>query len=126
MEKIKFEFRQTNFFTRYGCDICSGCTEKVNTLCEVLEGEEKGLRVCERCLEAGKDMADERLKARIEHLGNLADYLRSLIGRLEIPSFEEWQKAEEKAEQDFMEWHQAELNVIQETRVFPEDDIPFP
>ena len=34
-EKIVFELVETNFLTRWPCNICGGCTEKDPILCEV-------------------------------------------------------------------------------------------
>jgi hypothetical protein len=93
-DKIRFALVETNVHTRWPCHVCGGCTEKVSVLCEVeTEGDWKGLRVCETCLEAGQAKIDERLQAQIASLESQAAELRTLVGRLVVPSFEEWQKA---------------------------------
>ena len=87
-ETIKFNLIRTNFYTRRYCHICVGMTEKDEILCEVTEGEHKGTRACPRCLEYRG--FDKRLEATAQELEKEAEYTRSLIGRLEIPSFDEY------------------------------------
>ncbi len=89
---IKIELVRTNFFTRWPCHVCGGCTEKVAVLAEGPEG----LRVCESCLQAGD--IDARLEAQAAALDAGARMTRSLIGRLQVPSFAEWSEAENAAE----------------------------
>jgi len=104
-DKITFEFTTTNVYTRWPCHICGGHTEKVSILCEVLAGEHEGLRICESCLEAGKDKVNARLESHIAQLERRAAYKRSLVGRLEFPSYRDWEKAGQKYEH---EWEEAE------------------
>ncbi len=99
-EKIVFEFVQTNFFTRNACHICGGYTDKVEILCEVTDGEFKGLRICECCLEAGKEKVDERLKAQIKSLENQLSELKSFAGRLVFPTFAEWEERSRQADRE--------------------------
>jgi len=94
MEKIRFSFVPTNFYTRWPCHVCGGWTEKDGVLCEVTEGPYTGLRVCAQCLKAGQGKVDERLTAHIERLEEYAAQTRSLIGRLELPTFSAWEAAE--------------------------------
>jgi hypothetical protein len=89
--KIKIELVKTRFFTRYPCDVCGGCTEKVSVLAR---GHD--LLVCETCLEAGD--IDERLKRHAAAL--MAAVTRGLIGRLQVPSWAEWQAAEKAVIED--------------------------
>ncbi len=98
--KIVFELVQTYCFTRYPCHICGGCTEKVDILCEVTDGEFKGLRICECCLEAGKEKVDERLKAQIKSLEGRLSELKSFAGRLEFPTYAKWEERMKQAGRD--------------------------
>lgn len=97
-KKVVFDFVRTNFLTRWPCHVCGGCTEKVIILCEVARGKHEGLRICEQCLRAGKRKVDTRLRAHIARLEADANELRSLIGRLEAPTYRAWLKAEKQAD----------------------------
>jgi hypothetical protein len=90
---IRAELKATNFYTRWTCHCCGGHTEKVGVLCEVPADHElhAGFRVCERCLEAGDINA--RLLKHAAQLEQEAAELRSLAGRLVVPSFVEWEHA---------------------------------
>ena len=65
--EIEIKLRETNFFTRYPCTVCGGCTEKVAILAEGTlqlsdDGESRTVRVCETCLEGGDGLGiDDRL-----------------------------------------------------------------
>ena len=93
-QKIVFELVETNYLTRWPCHICGGNTEKEPVLCEVLEGTNKGLRVCESCLKH-RDF-DNNLERFAEMLERHAQEIRALIGRVEAPSYEEWETAIQK------------------------------
>jgi len=86
--KVGFEFVRTNYFTRFPCHICGGCTEKVGILCEVKDGPYKGWRVCEQCLKSGdvEKRLQENIKRTIEELLELSE----LAGRLVVPTYEQW------------------------------------
>ena len=60
-DRVRFNLVDTNFLTRWPCDICGGATEKVSVLCE----SESGERICERCLEAND--FDNRLNEFAEY-----------------------------------------------------------
>jgi hypothetical protein len=93
-DKIRFALVETNVHTRWPCHVCGGTTDKVAVLAEVeTEGAWKGLRACETCLEAGQAKIDERLQAQIAALESQAAELRPLVGRLVVPTFEEWRQA---------------------------------
>jgi hypothetical protein len=93
-DKILVSLVRSRCYTRYPCHICGGTTDKVAVLAEVeTEGDWKGLRVCETCLEAGQDKIDERLQAQIAALESQAAELRPLVGRVVVPTFEEWRQA---------------------------------
>lgn len=85
---VKASLVETNFYTRRPCHVCGGATEKVGVLCEVTAGDEKGFRVCERCIEA-RDF-EEKLAARAAVLERDAAELRDLIGRLIVPTASEY------------------------------------
>ncbi len=99
-EPIFVELVETNFFTRYPCTVCGGCTEKVAILAEGTQrlsddGESRTVRVCEGCLEGSNGLGiDDRLDLHARALEGEAALIRSLIGRLKVPTFAEWCKAE--------------------------------
>ncbi len=99
-EPISVELVETNFFTRYPCTVCGDLTEKVATLAEGTQqlsddGEYRTVRVCERCLEGGDGLGiDARLDLHVRALEGEAALIRSLIGRLKVPTFAEWCKTE--------------------------------
>ncbi len=99
MTMIEVKFVRTNFFTRWPCTICGGCTEKVNVLTEGQQplsddGEYRQIRICERCLE--KADIDGSLELHARQLEAEAELLREMIGRLKAPTYEEWQAREER------------------------------
>jgi hypothetical protein len=95
--KINMELVATNVFTRWPCDICGGCTEKVSPLCEGVTPEGQGVRCCETCLQAGQDKIDERLQRHIGQYEPRVAFLKSLVGRVTVPTYAEWEEAQ-KAE----------------------------
>ncbi len=101
---IEIKLTKTNFFTRWPCTICGGCTEKVAILAEGTQqlsddGEIRTVRVCETCLEGGDGLGiDARLDLHARGLEGQAAMARSLIGRLKVPTFAEWCKAEREHE----------------------------
>ena len=98
--EIEIKLTETNFFTRHHCTICGGCTEKVAILAEGTQrlsddGESRTVRVCETCLEGGNGLGiDARLDLHARALEGEAELVRSLIGRLKVPTFAEWCRAE--------------------------------
>ncbi len=103
-EPISIELVETNFFTRYPCTVCGGCTEKVAILAEGTQrlsddGECRTVRVCETCLEGSDDLGiDDRLDLHARALEADAALIRGMIGRLKVPTFAEWCKAEREHE----------------------------
>jgi|SRR5208282_2117820 len=93
-ELIELRLEQTNFFTRWPCTFCGGSTEKVATLCEGETPDGQGLRACEFCLETGQEALDARMQKTAEEAEAHAVFLRSLVGRVKIPTFAAWQAAE--------------------------------
>jgi hypothetical protein len=99
LEPVRVELTETSFYTRWPCLLCRGTTEKVGVLAEVQEGALEGFRVCENCLRrvAEGESLDAMLRERADTL--LADaraeaeMLRSLVGRLQAPTYREWGRA---------------------------------
>ena len=124
---IKVELVETNFLTRWPCTVCGGCTEKVPILAESKTGE----RVCESCLRAGN--IDERLEQYALVLDTALDTAaaatRSLIGRLSVPTFAEWQA---RCEQHDREWREdyekatgEKIEEIEAQADADRDELPF-
>jgi hypothetical protein len=65
----------------------------VNVLNESPDGT---VRVCEHCLKAGH--IDDRLAMHAQRLEDQAQKTRLLIGRLEVPSYEEWLAEERRVD----------------------------
>lgn len=125
-EKIIFELVETNFLTRWPCHICGGCTEKEPILCEVKSGEYKGTRVCESCLKCGH--FDDHIRAQIESLEKYAESLKSMIGRIQAPTYEQWEAAMEAYEQRWREDHAGGLRAFEEqvaATQIDESECPF-
>jgi len=103
---IEIKLTETNFFTRWPCTVCGGCTEKVAILAEGTQrlsddGESRTVRVCETCIEGcgGEGLPpgfgiDYRLDLRARQLEAEAALIRSMVGQLKVPTFAEWCKAE--------------------------------
>jgi hypothetical protein len=91
---IIMQLVRTNVFTRWPCHICGGETEKVATLCE---GDADGtpLRCCEVCVRGGQGQLDERIRSNIASLEQHIEFLRAIVGRVSIPTYAEWEVAEE-------------------------------
>jgi hypothetical protein len=89
---VQAQFVWTGYLTRWPCTVCGGCTEKVAVLTE----GPGNIRACEGCLKCGD--IDGHLERRAAQLENEARLTRSLIGRLKVPSYEEWQHEEERCD----------------------------
>jgi hypothetical protein len=94
---IEIKLVTTNLLGRWPCTVCDWYTDKVPILAESEGPPTCRIRVCEHCLEAGQ--IDARL---IEHAKQLdepyATELRSLVGRLRVPTYEQWTAACEQWE----------------------------
>jgi hypothetical protein len=115
---IEIECVRAKSWQRYPCTICGGWTEKVSVHAEsdalppkegsVLPESSDGrdeyevIRVCEFCLKSGD--IDERLaeqaadieaniERRAEQSRQYVQFLRSLVGKLKVPTFAQWQEA---------------------------------
>ena len=93
---ITIEMTTTAGYFRLGCSVCGGCTEKNLVAAESPPGTSPGIRVCETCLEAGN--IDVRLLGHADALERQAAQLRLLVGRLKVPTFAEWQAANDEEE----------------------------
>jgi hypothetical protein len=88
---IEIKLVTTNVMTRWPCTVCGWHTEKVPILAES-EDPSCCIRVCEQCLEEGQ--IDARLTERAQQIPEL----RSLVGRLRVPTYEQWTAACEQWE----------------------------
>jgi hypothetical protein len=95
---VVLELVRADVLARHYCDVCGGNTHKVRTLCEVRAGPYRGFRVCETCLRVGS--ITERLEEHAQELERSVGELRALAGRLVVPTFEEWERAEERASRE--------------------------
>jgi hypothetical protein len=113
---IKFRLVPTNFFTRWPCHVCGGVTDKDSILCEADSpfSDRGTLRICTSCLKCGN--FDHHLEQQAQALEAKAALIRSLIGRIEAPSYAEWEHV--MADYD-AEWERDEAN---ETSVAIPDD----
>jgi hypothetical protein len=97
-DSIPFELVENTVFIRWYCHVCRGCTEKVSVLCEAADGS--GLRVCESCLECLEDDADfidRQLAESANGFERQAKEIRALIGRLRVPTYQQWLTRVEEA-----------------------------
>lgn len=83
-------------YHRLPCTVCGGRTEKYCIKAENPRDVSPRIRVCETCLEDGN--IDDRLADHAEALEALAIETRALVGLLKVPTFAEWQAANEEAE----------------------------
>ena len=90
IDRVKVELVEAGWYTRWPCHACGGNTEKVSILAEVISGPHKGFRVCESCITDRN--FDTSLLKFAERLESQAAATRSLIGRLDVPSEDEWQQ----------------------------------
>jgi hypothetical protein len=97
MDTIKIELKPADTWVRRPCTVCGGYTEKVSFRAE---NESLGIRVCETCLEDGR--IDERLEEHIAELEVRASWLRGLVGRLQVPSYADWQTACAEADELYL------------------------
>lgn len=125
-EKIVFELVETNFLTRWPCNICGGCTEKDPILCEVKSGEYKGMRICTSCLTCGN--YDDNIRAQIDDHERYIKLLKSMLGRIEAPTYDQWWDATNEYEQRWREEHADEIREVEEmvaTRAVDGEECPF-
>jgi|GEM_PF-4555720 len=85
-----FKMVPTNIYMTLRCDICGGWTNGDGVLCQAWAGEEE-LLACQQCVKNGA--ADELIEKNVKRLRDLALFFESLLGRVVLPSNEEWEKA---------------------------------
>lgn len=76
------------WYTNHPCTVCGGYTEKHGIVAKT-----DGITVCEECLKIGN--IDERLEIHAQRLEAGALFLRNRVGRLRVPTLEQWQAANE-------------------------------
>jgi len=134
---IKVSLTRTNYLTRWHCHVCGGRTEKDPVLAEGKQdlgpsGDGKGcnsrtVRVCPNCLEGADGVSlDQRLESFARWLEYEAQITRAMIGKLQVPSFKEWQDAEKAQE---AAWAEDRASDIESHRACKADDggstLPF-
>lgn len=102
-DNIKIELTETNFLTRWPCHVCGGTTEKDSVLAEGeqdmpsdgLPGRKyRTVRVCHECLRGDGGLSiDQRLENFALRLEAEAALTRAMIGKLQVPSYAEWEAA---------------------------------
>jgi len=92
-DAIVAELVQTNYCTSFPCGSCGGIAGRVPVLAVVITGEYQGFKVCESCIRAGKDALEKIISAHAANLEGEAARLRGMIGRLKVPTYQEWKKA---------------------------------
>lgn len=79
--------------------LCGGCNEKFQVVCLGVDEENALVQLCGECLKSGD--IDGRLERRAQRMEETAKWIRSLKGRIQAPTFKEWEQANEKAEREF-------------------------
>ncbi len=127
---IEIALVEARFLTRWPCTVCGGCTDKVPILAEgeqalSNDGEFRTVRVCENCLQFGE--IDDRLELRARQMEAEAVLLHEMIGRLQVPTFAEWQACCEQYECEWREdYEKATGEKIKEIEgQAVSDDLPF-
>jgi ribosome-binding protein aMBF1 (putative translation factor) len=93
---IEFKFARHYLLPACPCDVCGSYTDKQIAATAELDGTK--LYVCERCLKHGN--IDERLAKHAERMESGVRFLRSLIGRLRVPSYAEWRAAADREHEE--------------------------
>ncbi len=87
------------------CHVCGGRTEKDPVLAEGEQDigpsddgkgrEHRIIRVCDQCLKGADGLSiDQRLESFARFLDAEAKFTRAMIGRLQVPSYAEWEAAQ--------------------------------
>ena len=92
-DEIETHFKTVKQHFHWPCSVCGGHTKGVNVLTQSLDGT---VRVCEKCLKEGQ--IDERLAKHAQRLEEEALKTRSLIGRIKVPSYDEWLAEEQRVD----------------------------
>jgi hypothetical protein len=96
-DKIIVTMGAPGAWVRFPCVVCGDATDKEMAVAK-LPGDED-MCVCAQCLRKGN--IDKRLRAHIKRLRDDIEFLESLVGRLVVPSYAEYQAANEEAERRF-------------------------
>jgi hypothetical protein len=116
-DPIQISLVQTNVLTRWPCDVCGGCTDKVSVLAEGIDERGNTVRVCETCLKDGD--IDRRLKEHADRLAWAVANCRSLIGRLKVPTYAEWKAGVKKVDDEY-----ERLAALEEAKANPSPPSP--
>jgi transcription elongation factor Elf1 len=92
-EEIEIKIVPSPGYFRLGCTVCGGCTEKYPVCAKSADDD---ILVCENCLKAGD--IDARLQQHVRDLDAYAAFVDSLIGRLRVPTFKQWEDAIKEVE----------------------------
>ena len=109
---IKVSLIETNFLTRWHCHVCGGHTEKDPILAEGVQDlgpSDDGtgrwwrtVRVCDQCLRGDEGLSiDKRLEKFARWLDTEAEITRAMIGKLQVPSYIEWEAACRKHDEEY-------------------------
>ena len=116
-DTIKIKLIEANFHTRWHCHVCGGRTEKVAILAEGKQDislpddgpEMRTVRVCEQCLKGTDGLSiDQRLELTAKGFEGAAHMTRMMIGKLEVPSYAEWEAACRKHDEEYQRMMSAE------------------
>src|SRR5450755_1815073 len=108
---IKIDLVWTNVHMCWPCSVCGGSTDKDSVLAEGPDG----LRVCHDCMKDGD--FDARLEAHIARKEEHAQFLRTLIGRLQVPTYQEWRDECDRHEAYSCECAVEDLPALRERRL---------
>lgn len=106
MAKITMTLNAIPTNSYLSCDTCAGHITDVSTVAQGQTDDGRLITICDRCLldndngAGGPDGFDTVLRNEIAKLESQAQFLRSLIGRLEVPTYADWFKAEWQRESD--------------------------
>jgi hypothetical protein len=93
VDEVITRFKSVKLHHHWPCTACGGHTGGVNVL---NESEDGTVRVCEHCLK--ENAIDARLALHAQRLEAQAQEVRSLIGRLKVPTYEEWLAEEQRVD----------------------------
>jgi hypothetical protein len=82
VDEVITRFKSVKLRHHWPCTVCGGHTGGVN------ESEDGTVHVCEHCLK--ENAIDARLALHAQRLEAQAQEVRSLIGHLKVPTYEEW------------------------------------
>jgi len=85
VDEVITRFKSVKLHHHWPCTVCGGHTGGVNVL---NESEDGTVHVCEHCLK--ENAIDARLALHAQRLEAQAQEVRSLIGHLKVPTYEEW------------------------------------